>query len=127
MNAERFTYLATPYSKFPGGIESAFKIACKAAADLIRAGVRVYSPIAHTHPIAIHGGIDPYAHQIWLPADLPMMRAAASLTVLKAPGWESSYGIGEEIKEFRRWAKPVFWMEPGTVPLELVRWHDEGA
>lgn len=112
-----FWYLATPYSKYPGGIEEAFKVACRAAADLIRSGVRVYSPIAHTHPVAIHGNIDPYAHEIWLPADVPFMEAARGLIVLKAESWERSYGIGEEIKAFSAAGKPVLYMEPGTVPV----------
>ena len=44
-------YLATPYSKFPGGIQAAFIDAACIAARLLRAGVKVYSPITHTHPI----------------------------------------------------------------------------
>ena len=53
----------------------------RAAAVLIRQGIRVYSPIAHTHPIAIHGGIDPLDHKIWLPADAPFMHGAVGLIV----------------------------------------------
>lgn len=120
-----FWYLATPYSKYPAGIEEAFRLACRATADLIRAGIRVYSPIAHTHPVAIHGGIDPYDHKIWLPADEPFMAAAGGLIVLKAESWEQSYGIGEEIKAFARVGKPIIYMEPGIVPVEMV--HHESA
>ena len=114
-----FYYLATPYSKYPGGIEEAFKVACRAAADLIRAGVRVYSPIAHTHPVAIHGDIDPYAHDVWLPADEPFMRSACGLIVLRAESWEQSYGIKVEIEEFKKDGKPIFYMDPGAIPEEL--------
>lgn len=116
-----FWYLATPYSKFPGGLDEAFKVACKAAADLIRAGVRVYSPIAHTHPVAIHGGIDPYDHGIWLPADKPFMDLARGLVVLKAESWEKSYGISVEIEEFKKAGKPIVYMYPGAVPVEFQR------
>lgn len=111
-----FWYLATPYSKYPHGIEEAFKLACREAARLIRAGIRVYSPIAHTHPIAVHGEIDPYAHSIWLPADAPFMRHAYGLIVLKAESWEASYGIGEEIKAFAAAGKPIRYMEVGEAP-----------
>jgi hypothetical protein len=114
-----FYYLATPYSKYPAGIEEAFKVACCAAADLIREGVRVYSPIAHTHPIAVHGKIDPYAHSIWLPADAPFMHAACGLIVLRAESWEQSYGIKVEIEEFQKAGKPIFYMDPGMVPNAL--------
>jgi hypothetical protein len=111
-----FLYLATPYSKYPGGIDEAFRLACRAAGLLIQHGVRVYSPIAHTHPIAVHAGIDPYAHKIWLPADKPFMDAASGLIVLRAESWEISYGIGEEIKEFTAAQKPVHYMDCWTVP-----------
>lgn len=49
-------YLATPYSKYPRGIEAAFVDASRLAACLVRLGISVYSPIAHTHPIAIRIG-----------------------------------------------------------------------
>ena len=44
-----FWYLATPYSKFPGGLDAAYVEACKAQALLIKAGVPVFCPISHTH------------------------------------------------------------------------------
>jgi hypothetical protein len=111
-----FYYLATPYSKYPGGLEEAFKLACRATADLIRAGIRVYSPIAHTHPVAIHGEIDPYDHGIWLPADAPFMHHACGMIVLRAESWEKSYGIKCEIEEFTKAGKPIIYMDPGILP-----------
>lgn len=108
---ETYFYLASPYSRFPAGLELAFQEACKATAALIRLGVRVYSPIAHTHPCAILGEIDPYDHKIWLPADEPFMRLASGLIVLKMESWEISYGIAEEIKVFEAAGKPIVYME----------------
>ncbi len=116
-----FFYLATPYSKYPGGLDAAFELACVNAALLIREGVRTYSPIAHTHPIAKHGGIDPYDHSIWLPADEPFMRKACGLIVLRAESWEDSYGIKVEIAEFQKDGKPIIYMDPGVVPVNLTR------
>jgi Domain of unknown function (DUF1937) len=116
-----FFYLATPYSKYPEGIEEAFRLACRATAKLIRAGVRVYSPIAHTHPVAIHGGLDPFDHATWLPADRPFMEAARALVVLMADGWRESVGIAEEIRIFHESGKPVIYMDVrGPIPAELL-------
>lgn len=115
-----FWYLATPYSKYADGIEAAFVEAAKQTALLIRAGVRVYSPICHTHPAAIHGGIDPLDHGIWLPADEPFVRAARGLLVCKLTGWKDSYGVSVEIRAFRKAGKPVIYMEPGAVPPGLA-------
>jgi len=111
-----YWYLGSPYSKYPGGIVAAHNAVCRDAALLIRAGVPVYSPIAHTHPIAIHGGIDPFDHEIWLPADKPLMDAAVGLIVLMLPGWESSRGLTYEIEEFQGKEKPIVYMRPGAVP-----------
>lgn len=107
---EGYWYLATPYSKFPGGIETAFIAACKATARLVAAGVKVYSPISHTHPVAVHGGLDPYDHAIWMPADLPLMKGAYGLVVAMLPTWDSSYGISLEIEEFKKAGKPVLFI-----------------
>jgi hypothetical protein len=115
-----FWYLATPYSKYPGGIEAAFIVACKQTALLIGAGVRVYSPIAHTHSVAIHGGLNPHSHSIWLPADKPFMDAACGLIVCKMSSWAESVGIAHEIDVFKKAGKPVVYMTPGLVPHELL-------
>jgi hypothetical protein len=106
-----FYYLASPYSRFPDGPEAAFREVCRAAACLIRAGVRLYSPIAHTHPIATHGGIDPLDHSIWLPVDKPFMDAAAGLIVCKMPSWTASVGMAHEIEAFTEAGKPIVYME----------------
>jgi hypothetical protein len=111
-----YWYLASPYSKYAEGIEAAWQHVCEDAALLIRNGVPVYSPIAHTHPIAVHGNIDPYAHDIWLPADEPLMQAAKGLIVDRMQGWEDSYGISVEIAAFTKAGKPIIYMTPGEVP-----------
>ena len=116
-----FWYLASPYSKYEGGIEAAFEMACKATAELIRRKVPVYSPIAHTHPIAIHGGLDPLDHEIWLPADSPMMKAAHGLIVWKAEGWRESHGIAFEIAEFASDGKPIVLIDPDNFAEEIEK------
>jgi len=115
-----FWYLATPYSRYADGLDAAFAEAARQAALLVRAGIPVYSPIAHTHPVAIHGGLDPLDHSIWLPADQAFMDAARGLVVCMMPGWDESYGIAVEIETFERAAKPVIYMAPGCVPEGLV-------
>lgn len=114
-----FVYLATPYSKFAGGLEGAFKMASQAAAELIRAGIPVYCPIAHTHPIAVHGDLDPLDHRIWLPADTPFLVKAAALVIYEEKGWSESFGIAQEIKFFTERRKPIFRWKPPTLPDNL--------
>lgn len=107
-----FWYVATPYSKYPTGIEAAFVDACRFMADLVRHGIPAYSPIAHTHPIAIHGGLDPLDHSMWLPADEPMMRVAHGLIVCTMASWEASYGVSVEINTFKEAGKPIHFISP---------------
>jgi hypothetical protein len=115
-----FFYLATPYTSYEDGTQEAFLDACEQAALLIKAGIPVFCPIAHTHPIAVMGELDPYDHAIWLPADTPMMDAAEKgLIVCMLPGWDTSKGVNHEIEYFKKLGRPLYFMEPD----ELPRWH----
>jgi hypothetical protein len=107
-------YIATPYSKCPHGIPVAFYDACIITARLLRHGVKVFSPIVHTHPLAVYGKIDPYDHSIWLPLDEVMMARSDTMALARLPGWESSVGIAHESDFFTRAGKPIFHFDPVT-------------
>jgi nucleoside 2-deoxyribosyltransferase len=112
-------YLGTPYTRYKSGIVGAFCDACALAARLMQSGVTVYSPIAHTHPIAVHGKIDPLDLSIWLPFDEAMMERCDTLIVAHLDGWDQSRGIAHEVAFFERAGKPIFDLDPGT--LVMVR------
>lgn len=107
-----YWYLATPYSKYPLGQEQAFADACRQAAMFIKAKVPIFCPIAHTHPIAIHGGLDELDLDIWMPADKALMDAACGIIVCMLPTWRISRGITYEVGHFKEMGKPVFHIEP---------------
>lgn len=109
-------YLASPYSKYVDGLEAAFIEAAKAAASLIREGYRVYSPICHSHPLAVYGGLDALDHAMWLDQDEPLMDAAAGIIALTLEGWQDSVGVAYEINRFVSMKKPIVLMVPGEVP-----------
>jgi hypothetical protein len=115
-----FYYLATPYSKYRNGIYVAFEEAARQTALLVQSGVPTYSPIAHTHPVAIYGELDPFDHELWLEADRTFMDAARGLIVCMMQGWDKSYGVEQEIKYFKAQGKPIIYMIPGEVPHELL-------
>jgi len=114
-------YLATPYSKFEGGPDRAFEAACGLAARLISAGVHLYCPIAHSHGIAIHGGLDGLDHSIWMPLDEAMMARCDVLLVARLPGWDQSEGIKQEIDFFERADKAIFDLFPDSLRMERRR------
>jgi hypothetical protein len=104
-------YVASPYSKYPKGIHAAFVEVSRFAALLLRAGVRTFVPIAHSHPIAIYGGIDPLIHAIWRPFNAAVMAKCDGLIVCMMEGWQESFGVGEEIKEFTKAGKRIVYLE----------------
>ena len=112
-----YWYLATPYSKWEAGLQDAFEQASKQAAVLVRAGIPVFCPISMTHPIAIHGGIDPYDYEVWIPADKALMDSAGGLIICQMEGWDDSKGIQIEIEVFQKAGKPIVYMKPDQVPV----------
>jgi hypothetical protein len=118
-------YLATPYSRYPAGIDAAFRDAAALAARLLTKGVKVYSPIAHTHPLAIYGNIDPLDHAIWLPFDEAMMTASSALLVAQMRTWQASKGIAHEIEFFTREDKPVFYLDTVLNRVATTPWEIE--
>lgn len=112
-------YVGTPYSKYVDGIDAAFVEAAKLTARLMRKGLKVYSPIAHTHPLAMYGKIDPMDHSIWLPFDGAMMDKADAMIVAMMFGWEDSKGVRHEIDVFTAAGKPVFFLNPDDLSLVL--------
>lgn len=94
----KLIYLATPYSKYPGGREQAYKEACKKAAELM-SHVAVFCPIAHSHSIELEGmNGDIKNGDWWLKQDFEVLKRCDELWVYQMPGWEDSYGVTREIQ-----------------------------
>ncbi len=123
MNPGTLAYLATPYSQYPKGLHQAFIDASALAARLLRAGICAYSPIAHTHPLALYGLVDPLDHSIWLPFDELMMARCDTLIVAHMEGWQESLGIAHEVTYFEVARKPIYDL-PDIATCNLVRRPD---
>ena len=123
-----FIYLATPYSDpDPAVMESRFDTACRVAGALMAKGHLVFSPIAHTHPIAVRCELR-REWEFWQRYDYAMLMAADRLLVVKMPGWEQSKGVTAEIRIAREMAIPVEYLEWETGQIEAgVRNTAEGA
>lgn len=109
--APGFWYVATPYSKYPGGIFTAYDMAVAVRGWLSVQRIPNFLPIVHSHPVAIACGLDPLDHNIWLPDDAPFMTAAGGLIVVKMDGWDTSYGIEQETAAFAAAGKPIHYAE----------------
>lgn len=106
-----FIYLATPYSHSDKAVmESRFDQACKIAGMLMAEGHTVFSPIAHTHPIAVRCDL-PRGWDFWHKYDIAMLEASSKLIVAKMEGWEQSRGISGEIEIAKSLGLPIEYME----------------
>ena len=113
----RRIYLASPYSLHRGGRDAACAEAAKIAGELISEGIRVFSPIAHSHTICEHSDLDPLDHELWMDQDESFMEDCDALVIVQFSGWDSSYGIEMEKQHFRDANKPVHFLD--TVKMEL--------
>lgn len=100
-------YLASPYSHpDPAVRQQRFETVCFIAARLMREGHHVYSPIAHTHPIAVKGEL-PTGFEYWEAFDRKMITACDAVWVAMMDGWRESVGVTAEIKIADELGKPV--------------------
>lgn len=103
-----FWYLGTPYTNYPGGLNEAFELAACLTGVLSALELDVYSPIAHCHPVALHGGIDPRKGRFWMLRTAPVRRASCGLIVAELASWQESEGLTAEREEYSREGKPVY-------------------
>lgn len=105
-------YLASPYSHpDPAVRESRYMAVCRAAANLICQRYIVFSPIVHSHGIALHGNLAG-DWNTWREFDLWFITRCDKLIILKLDGWKESAGIKAEIEIAERLGKPIEFIEP---------------
>lgn len=108
--ADQLVYLASPYSHpDPAVVEARFEAVCRAAGRLMADGVLVYSPIAHTHPIAVRSAL-PTGWTYWERYDRAMIAACDHLTVLMLDGWDESRGVTAELAIAGELGRPVTYI-----------------
>ena len=94
----RLTYLATPYSHGDVMVRiERYAIVTKVAAMLLNSGELIYSPISHTHHMAVWHGL-PTHWEFWEPHCRAYLNASHKLIVLQQDGWMESVGVQAEIR-----------------------------
>ena len=107
----RKIYLAAPYSHPDLQIrEIRVQQVSRAAAQLMRDGHCVFSPLSHSHPIANHIG-NHLEHDFWLNQCLPFIPWCDELWVMQLDGWEDSRGIEMEIEAASKAGKDIVMWE----------------
>ena len=110
-------YLASPYSHpDPAMRQSRFEAACRATAALMRAGLMVFSPIAHSHPLTQYGLPGDWA--FWQRYDRAHMEACSAMAILTLDGWKESTGVQAETRIAANLGMPVFLIDPPRVGVQ---------
>ncbi len=117
--SDRLAYLATAYSKYVRGLAAAYHDAAELAGRLLLAGIKVYSPIVHSHPLAMHsqGALDPLDTSIWYPLNDLMLSKCDILIVGHLQGWDESEGVAGEVQYFEGVWKPIYDCDPRSLTL----------
>jgi hypothetical protein len=108
-------YLASPYNHADEEVrERRFHEVCYFASVLMRGGVKLFCPIAHTHPIAEAGGL-PKGWDYWGEYDKLMLAACSGLWIAPIDGWQESVGVAGEVEIAKARGLPIRYvmLHPG--------------
>ena len=103
-------YLAVPYSDpDPVVCDQRFRMANWMAAELMREGNIVFSPLSHSHPISmcLNNSLD---HDFWLKQCRSFVEWADAVYVYRIKGWGESKGVQREIRWAEEMGKEVVYL-----------------
>lgn len=123
-------YLASPYSYKNGTpqgnqlmMQWRFQKVCDIAAEWMLKGYTVFSPIAHSHPIAMSSMFDSTPVQenweFWERQDLPILARCDMVLVACIPGWHLSRGLRAEVTKAHKLNIPVMYTRYHGFDLEV--------
>lgn len=110
-------YLACPYSHLDPDVRlDRFRTATAVAARLLHEDYLIYSPITHSHPIAMLGSLDA-GWDFWRVLDLAILDRCDEMLVLTLTGWKESVGVQAEIEHAKRKGMSITYLDGRvTVP-----------
>lgn len=92
-------YLACPYAHPDSNVQHRrYTQVTARAAELMRKGHVVYSPITSMHFLSQHHAFPGEGNDFWLRHDLAILARCDKLLVLQLEGWEQSEGLRREIE-----------------------------
>lgn len=102
-----YFYMATPYSKFPGGKDAAYEEARSYMHQFLINRIFVYSPIVHCHDLAKNHSL-PTDHLFWEEFNIRMMLASCGGIFIRMNGFDESEGCQMERAFFVEHYMPSF-------------------
>lgn len=111
-------YIASPYTHPHREMRQyRYEEVCAYAAMLMRRGMHVYSPIAHSHGMTRYGL--PVEWDYWQEYDRKMLAVCDGIIVLQLKGWEQSKGVAAEIEIAKEMGKPVAYQAHPVAGIRL--------
>ncbi len=108
-------YLASPYGDPSPAVRGSRYIAASiAAAELMKRGYVVFSPIAHSHSIALAGDL-PTAWDYWEKINRKFLAVCDCVLVLRLVGWKQSTDVAAEIAIANKMEKHVIYADPDAM------------
>jgi len=101
-------YLASPYTN---NINWNFEKTEAIVAEMMKAGLPVFSPIVHNHSIAEKYDL-PKDYEFWKGYNRAILCKAAQLYILTLPSWEISRGVQDEIAFAKELHIPQMFVHP---------------
>jgi hypothetical protein len=112
-------YLASPYSHPDVAVRlDRFRQACKVAGLLMNKGMIVFSPIAHTAPVADECNL-PLGWDFWEKYDRAFLSVCSAMYVLTIEGWSKSVGVLAEIGIAKELNLPILLVDINGVVRDL--------
>jgi hypothetical protein len=107
------SYLCSPYThRDPEVMLARFEHAAKATGWLIKDQAwNVFSPIVHSHPLAVIGGLSG-KWDFWERIDREYLSLSERVVVLTLPGWRESVGVTAELEFSRKIQRPIWYLIP---------------
>jgi hypothetical protein len=109
-------YMAHPYTSIdaegrfvPEAEDANFQLANHRAAELLKRGYNIYSPISHTHPIhrACPEFLGNREHEMWYHLDNDLISRTNFDGIILPPGWQESKGCCAERELFEAAGKAI--------------------
>jgi hypothetical protein len=87
------------------------------AAESMKKGITIYSPIVHCHELARKYSL-PHDYDFWQLHNHNMLEVAQELWILRLPGWDISKGVDGELRHAQTMDIPTLFVDPfpGTFP-----------
>ena len=117
----KLIYVASPYSSADKAMQeyraAAVAIVCGWLFDQ-HPDVSFFSPISHTHPIAMHCKL-PGHWQFWAAYDHCMLSRCDEMWVFCLDGWLKSSGVTAELEMAKKMGLPIRYIIPHSLDIGL--------